>query len=76
MLENAKWICSSEDFVTVCPVFKKQINVKKAIERARLAITSVGMYECFIGGKRVGDFIFAQRQKSRRLHFCSRLDKL
>lgn len=59
MLENAKWICSSEDFVTVCPVFKKQINVKSGIKCARLSISAVGMYECFIGGKRVGDFIFA-----------------
>ncbi len=59
MLENAKWICMEDEFKTVCPVFKKDISVKKDVTKAILTLTSVGCYEAHINGKRVGDFIFA-----------------
>lgn len=36
-------------------LFRKTFSVDKNIERARLYITGLGYYECFINGKRVGD---------------------
>ncbi len=36
-------------------LFRKTFNLEKEIEKARLYITGLGYYECFINGKKVGD---------------------
>lgn len=59
MLENAKWICMADDFVTVAPIFKREIKTEKSIVKAVLTITSAGCYEAYINGSRVGNFVFA-----------------
>lgn len=55
---RAKWIAPGyvEDSVMrPSPMFRKPFNVNKKIESARLYITSHGLFEAFINGKRVGD---------------------
>lgn len=41
------------------PVFEKEFKVGKGIERARLYVTGVGLYEAYINGKKAGDDILA-----------------
>ena len=68
-LKNAKWIKSKTDRGTVCPVFQKNFSLyetnnaegtsPKEVQSAVLYITSLGVYEAKLNGKRVGDFILA-----------------
>jgi alpha-L-rhamnosidase len=37
------------------PMLRRNFDLKKVVKSARLYITSHGIYECFINGKRVGD---------------------
>ena len=39
--------------------FRKNFQVKKGMERARLYITACGLYEARLNGNRVGDFVLA-----------------
>ena len=41
------------------PVFEKEFKAGKEIERARLYVTGVGLYEAYINGKKAGDDILA-----------------
>lgn len=59
MLENACWIKSHKDYGDVCPVFKRNFECRGKVARARLYITSLGVYEAVLNGKRVGNFIMA-----------------
>lgn len=55
---KAKWIepGGDEDAVTKpSPLMRKDFNLHKKIARATVFITSHGLYEAFINGKRVGD---------------------
>ncbi|MDL2301523.1 glycoside hydrolase family 78 protein [Lachnospiraceae bacterium OttesenSCG-928-D06] len=56
---NGKWICPNEDTKEVCPLFVKNFKVEKAVKKASLFITAIGVYEAFLSGKRIGDFILA-----------------
>src|ERR1700744_15917 len=60
---SAQWIAS-----TVCgglrttapsPFFRKPFTVDGAVKSAVLHITALGLYECEINGKIVGDHVFA-----------------
>lgn len=54
---KAKWITPGyeEDSLRASPLFRKQFNSSKKIIAATANITSHGMYQAFINGKRVGD---------------------
>jgi alpha-L-rhamnosidase len=55
---TADWIKSSIWFSEVyhpSPMFRKEFNLGKEIASARLYITSLGLYEAEINGKKVGD---------------------
>ncbi|MBQ7821666.1 MAG: family 78 glycoside hydrolase catalytic domain [Clostridia bacterium] len=56
---NAKWIKSPKEHELETALFKKDLSFSKPVERAVLNITSHGVYEAFINGERVGDFILA-----------------
>lgn len=58
MKSAPKWITGGGTF-DVCPVFRKQWKVKGDIKKAGLKITSVGVYEAVLNGKRVGDYVLA-----------------
>lgn len=59
MLEKSFWIMPDEELGHRCPVFKKNIVLKKDLASAFLKITAKGVYAAFIDKKRVGDFILA-----------------
>ena len=61
LLQNAKWICYPEyrEAEYPCPVFRKRFSAYGEVARATLKITSLGCYYAELGGKRIGDFIFA-----------------
>ena len=54
---KAKWITPGyeEDSLRASPLFRKQFKSSRKIIAATANITSHGMYEAFINGKRVGD---------------------
>ncbi len=59
MLTNSLWITSAAETGDVCPEFTKHIALTKEIKSATMTITAIGVYEAYINGERVGDFIFA-----------------
>ena len=56
---NARWIRSKKDYGDVCPIFKREFVCGKSIKKAVLHITAMGVYEAFLNGKRIGNFIMA-----------------
>ena len=40
------------------PLFRKEFTIEKEVAYARLYITSLGLYECYLNGKKVGDELF------------------
>ncbi len=58
-IENAKWIKHPMVHVDRVIEFSKNFSANGTVVRAKLEITSLGIYEAKINGKRVGDFIFA-----------------
>ena len=59
---NAKWIEADikEDTNSYepCPMFRKEFEINKQIKSARAYVTSHGIYEFHINGKKVGDQLF------------------
>ena len=62
-LQAAEWIGSSivggKRSSPPSPYFRKTFRLAGAVQSARLAITALGLYECEINGKRVGDHVLA-----------------
>ncbi len=58
-IRNAQWITPAGDYGSVAPVFRRTFEAKKAIRQADLQITSLGVYEAKLNGRRVGDFMLA-----------------
>ena len=56
---QAKWIAASENTGDVCPVFKKTWSNDKKVAKAELVLTSLGIYEAKLNGKRVSDYVLA-----------------
>ncbi len=51
---TGKWItCNNKE--PRHPIFEKQISVAKEVEKARLYICGLGLYEAYYNGKRIGD---------------------
>ena len=59
MIKDALWIEPPVDMGDICPEFYKIVTVKKQLKKAELSVTAAGVYEAYINGKRVGDFILA-----------------
>ncbi|MBO5796735.1 MAG: family 78 glycoside hydrolase catalytic domain, partial [Clostridia bacterium] len=58
MFEQAKWMAPAQPLGDVCPVFKNTFTVADP-SAAVLAITAMGVYDCFLNGHRVGNFVLA-----------------
>ncbi|SDY21921.1 alpha-L-rhamnosidase [Evansella caseinilytica] len=57
---TANWITHDfPDEETACPVFFKEFQVEKGIEKVRVYATALGVYEIKINGEKVGDTFFA-----------------
>lgn len=59
MFENAKWITTGSDFMESLPSFQKKFAPKGEVRKATAYITSYGVYDFFIDGKKVGNRIMA-----------------
>lgn len=59
LLDQASWIKSSLELGDVAPVFKKTFPKTKAVKKASLCLTALGVYEAELNGSRVGDYILA-----------------
>jgi alpha-L-rhamnosidase len=58
---EAEWISTEINFDTAVypsPMFRKEFKLDKEISSARLYVSSLGLYEAEINGKRVGDLQF------------------
>lgn len=56
---QANWITHSfPDEETACPIFVRDFEVDKEIERVRVYATSLGVYEIKMNGEKVGDTFF------------------
>ena len=58
-IKNSAWITCSRDTGDICPIFRRQFATKKAVAKAELQITALGVYHAEINGRRVGDFVLA-----------------
>ncbi|MDQ0227838.1 glycoside hydrolase family 78 protein [Metabacillus niabensis] len=57
---QAEWITHNfPDEETACPIFVRDFQVEKEIERIRVYATALGVYEIKINGEKVGDTFFA-----------------
>ncbi|MFA7421309.1 MAG: family 78 glycoside hydrolase catalytic domain, partial [Melioribacteraceae bacterium] len=59
---KAKWIEQSEKDnltnSTACPMFRKEVSINKAVKSARAYVTSHGLYELRINGKKISEQLF------------------
>ena len=71
MLKDSMWITSEQNFGEICPEFIKTIQIGNRLKKAEISITATGVYEAFINGKRVGNFIMAPgwTNYAKRLQF-------
>ncbi len=72
---KAKWIdpegdIDPEEFQPT-PLLRKEFDISKPVEKARLYITAHGLYEAWINGKRVGDQYFTpgRTQYDKRIQY-------
>ena len=54
---DASWIRPSWAPDAVCPVFQKEFTLSKPVKKAVLEITAIGVYQVFLGGKKVSDAV-------------------
>ena len=54
----SKWI-TGETMSDSCPVFRKKWKIEGKIKKAGLYITSIGVYEALLNGRRVGKYVLA-----------------
>lgn len=59
MFEKAEWIGCNGNMGEICPEFMRHLEIKGEVESAVLAITAIGVYEAFLNGTRIGDFVLA-----------------
>ena len=58
-LNNENWITAEGLGESDCPLFYKQINVKKKIKKATAKLTAIGIYNFYVNDKNVGEALFA-----------------
>ena len=58
-IKNSRWITVSKDTGDIAPIFRRVFAAEKAVEKAELTITALGVYEAELNGRRVGDFVLA-----------------
>ncbi len=56
---NAKWIKPERDMGDVAAVFQKRFTVEKAVEKATITMTAMGIYESTLNGRRISDYVLA-----------------
>ncbi len=59
MIKESAWITPCTGIDDGAAEFVKHISVKGDIKKAALVVTAIGVYDAYINGRRVGDFILA-----------------
>lgn len=59
MIVQGQWIAAPLQDTDAVPVFFKSFRAEKRIHRATLTITALGVYEAWLNGSRVGQFVLA-----------------
>lgn len=59
MAFQAQWIRASQETGDVCPVFGKDFSAPGQVVKGELYITALGVYEAFLNGQRVGEYVLA-----------------
>ncbi len=59
MIKTANWITSSFDIDDSAAEFIRKFTIDKNVVSAILTVTAVGVYDAYLNGKRIGDFILA-----------------
>ena len=59
MFEKAQWIGCNREMGDVCPEFMCKPILTGKVKSAVLDISAIGVYEAFLNGVRVGDFVLA-----------------
>lgn len=66
---KAKWVAvQGADTAQASPMFRKQVDIGKAVKTATAYITAKGMYEAYINGKKIGDAYFTPGWTSYKDH--------
>ncbi len=73
LIHHANWITMEGAASTVVPVFRRSFSGRGGIRSARLEVTCDGVYDAYLNGARVGDFILAPgwTEYSKRLQVQS-----
>lgn len=54
-----KWIRNSIELKDICPVYRRKWLIEKAVSKATLKMTALGVYVAKFNGERVGRFVLA-----------------
>ncbi len=73
LIHQASWITKEGAASTVVPVFRRTFTCAQPVMAARLEVTCDGVYDAYLNGKRVGEFILAPgwTEYAKRLHVQS-----
>ena len=58
MFEGAKWIKSPVEIDDGCFIFKRNFTLNKAVEKATLYVTALGLYKAYLNGKELNVSLF------------------
>ena len=58
-IKNAQFIRSKKDMGRICPTFLKEFKTDKKVKKATACISAIGVYQAFLNGERLGDFVLA-----------------
>ena len=56
---QAKWIRPVTDLGDIAPVFRKKWKVEGKVSKAELLLTALGVYDAYLNGQRVSDYVLA-----------------
>ncbi|MDE7313127.1 MAG: glycoside hydrolase family 78 protein [Eubacterium sp.] len=56
---QAEWIQPEADMGSICPVFKKEWEIRKKVQRAELFLTALGVYTVRVNESRISDYVLA-----------------
>lgn len=63
---NANWITAPQDQGSAAYTFERAFSLKKAVKKATLMISAIGVYKAYLNGNRVGNAILAPGWTSYR----------
>ncbi len=59
LIKKADFIVSKKDYGKVCPSFAKEFTLKGNVKKATLQVSAFGVYNAYVNGEKVGDYILA-----------------